>query len=360
MNGVNKGDQIDKFVKGLNMEKYGVVRIDWIINNEIRGLQGNYPWDNHRNWEIESYTSSGIVLEQLPERDESPIASLARYCLNNNISGRDYYFPREDTSVNKPEPFAERLEKLDLNNTEDRSINNGSKEKESTNNNSKPNEDENDEAKFIRLQGAYVKNLQNASKKHFENTSMPPIQSVVISPIITKSIISSTNILAAYIIITSTWSKEALCNNEEFRFDIQALKYACMSEVNTELSKRFFEKIGKESIRAAKAAIMSRNMSHNLGSHVMAYLKQDLADVQDILRSEVLRNLEFNSGDHQNLELPFLVGLGRFISYLQERQDFIATVCTDYIPYSSPVNFKDSIYDELNPDYRSIRHPDRK
>lgn len=152
----------------------------------------------------------------------------------------------------------------------------------------------------------------------------------------------------------------------------------------------------KEATKAAKAAIMSRNMSHNLGSHVMAYLKQKLNSVEDIVREKTLadliyvvddKNCKFNDGFTNSLrttlannltgttasqpnliattdittkiELPFLVGLGKFVNYLQERQDFIATVATNYIPYSSPVNFKDYIYDELTPDLRQIRHSDR-
>jgi hypothetical protein len=142
---------------------------------------------------------------------------------------------------------------------------------------------------------------------------------------------------------------------------------------DTEIAQR------KTAIASAKAAIMSRNMSHNLGSHVMAYLKQHLNSVQDMVRDNVLDSFIKATDDlttpagvqewfdqFQNKQkglndvaLPFLVGLGRFISYLQERQDFIATIATDYIPYFSTVNFKDFIYDELNPDKRYKRHPDR-
>lgn len=143
------------------------------------------------------------------------------------------------------------------------------------------------------------------------------------------------------------------------------------------------EKALKSATKTAKSAIMSRNMSHNLGSHVMAYLKQHLNSVHNIIVDNVLANLVNNtklfctteckhinhisSDDYtkkaceqlENVALPFLVGLGKFVSYLQERQDFIATIATDYIPYYSEVNFKDSIYDELNPDLRYKRHLDR-
>lgn len=137
------------------------------------------------------------------------------------------------------------------------------------------------------------------------------------------------------------------------------------------------EKARKEALKSARSAIMSRNMSHNLGSHVMSYLKQSLSSVQRILddrllallfenNEDMLRNvrdelsIRIRNDNDEKGALPFLVGLGKFISYLQERQDFIATIATDYIPYLSTVNLKDFIYDELNPDKRYERHKDRK
>ena len=124
----------------------------------------------------------------------------------------------------------------------------------------------------------------------------------------------------------------------------------------------------KEAVKSAKAAIMSRNMSHNIGSHVMSYLKQHLGSVKDIVTDGILSDLINGENElakklentTENTTLPFLMGLGHFISYLQERQDFIATIATDYIPYFGNVNFKDAIYDELNPDKRALRHSDRK
>lgn len=128
-------------------------------------------------------------------------------------------------------------------------------------------------------------------------------------------------------------------------------------------------KIKSESIKSAKAAIMSRNMSHNLGSHVMFYIKQKLQSVSKIVNNNVLHNIiPSNLEDiniktitdkiaaNKDVELPFLVGLGRFINYLQERQDYIATVATNYIPARSTISFKDFIYDELKPDLRYERH----
>lgn len=122
-----------------------------------------------------------------------------------------------------------------------------------------------------------------------------------------------------------------------------------------------------ESLKSAKAAIMSRNMSHNLGSHVMFYIKQKLQSVSKIVDNKVLDNIIPGNiekiddiiariKENKDIELPFLVGLGRFINYLQERQDYIATVATDYIPANSTISFKDFVYDELKPDLRYERH----
>lgn len=149
---------------------------------------------------------------------------------------------------------------------------------------------------------------------------------------------------------------------------VRLVSYNYLFNLGLELQR----KARREAIKSAKAAIMSRNMSHNLGSHVMAYLKQQLGSVTAILNkenkvlaellpSEITINGEkvkideavFASND---VELPFLVGLGRFIGYLQERQDYVATISTDYIPYGAPVNLKDAVYDELNPDLRYLRH----
>ena len=122
------------------------------------------------------------------------------------------------------------------------------------------------------------------------------------------------------------------------------------------------EKARQEAVKSAKAAIMSRNMSHNLGSHVMAYLKNDLRSVPAIFESDVLSKLYpesiqgLSQASLKEVEMPFLIGLGAFIGYLQERQDYIATIASSYIPSFSPVNFKDAVYDELNPDLRFERH----
>jgi hypothetical protein len=65
---------------------------------------------------------------------------------------------------------------------------------------------------------------------------------------------------------------------------------------------------------AATAAIMSRNMSHNIGSHVLVGLDQHL----------IAKNAEETS---------------RLVSYLQQRMDFVARVATEWPAWREPVFF---------------------
>ena len=139
-------------------------------------------------------------------------------------------------------------------------------------------------------------------------------------------------------------------NEQLYRFNFTDVNYLLAQD-----------RIIAEATKAAKTAIMARNMSHNLGSHVLAYLKEHLRSVKDMTDSHALYELVSDEGvkNSTDVNLPFMVGMGKFLSYLQERQDFIADVATDYFPTAMALNLKDDIYDELNPDKRSERHPDR-
>ncbi len=151
-----------------------------------------------------------------------------------------------------------------------------------------------------------------------------------------------------------------------FDYIIKSYTYNLLSSVTFD----FWKKAEREAIKSAKAAIMARNMSHNLGSHVMFYIKQKLDNAKKIYDTNVLANIcpagntsitneHVRDLTNGKIELPFLVGLGRFMNYLQERQDYIATIATDYIPANSTISFKDFIYDELKPDLRYKRHKER-
>lgn len=143
----------------------------------------------------------------------------------------------------------------------------------------------------------------------------------------------------------------------------------------------FIKESRKQAKKAAKAGIVSRNMSHNLGSHVLSYLhtrlKEDntVYEIKESLLLEAFTNTKISPSEPQ-LEItfptffrdkvsfdfsdkrkkPFIFGLSSFVSYLQDRQDFIATIATSYNPFLSTVNFKDFIFDEINLDYKQKRH----
>lgn len=96
-----------------------------------------------------------------------------------------------------------------------------------------------------------------------------------------------------------------------------------------------------EATKSAISAIMSRNMSHNLGSHYMYYTKAYL--------ESVATNVDNNIS-------PDIRGAAKVLGYVQARMDYLATVISnDKYPYGA-VNFKSQLYDELTIDDFSHRH----
>ncbi len=101
------------------------------------------------------------------------------------------------------------------------------------------------------------------------------------------------------------------------------------------------ENARREAIKSAIAAIMSRNMSHNLGSHYLYYTKNHLERLANELSNE---------------QSPDIRGAARVLGYTQARMDYLATIISnDKYPYGA-VNFKSQIFDELTIDSFSKRH----
>lgn len=95
-----------------------------------------------------------------------------------------------------------------------------------------------------------------------------------------------------------------------------------------------------ESVKSSVAAIMSRNMSHNLGSHYLYYTKTQLASLAD-------KQEQFG---------PDIRGAAKVLGYMQARMDYLATIVSgDKYPYGG-VFFKGQIFDELTIDDFSKRH----
>ena len=100
----------------------------------------------------------------------------------------------------------------------------------------------------------------------------------------------------------------------------------------------------KESLKSAVSAIMTRNMSHNLGSHYLYYTKMQL------------EQLAKESGKYG----PDIRGAAKVMGYMQGRMDYLATLISgERYPYGC-VNFKSQIYDELTIDDFSKRHFKKK
>jgi len=107
---------------------------------------------------------------------------------------------------------------------------------------------------------------------------------------------------------------------------------------------KFAEEAKNQAIRVAVAAIMSRNMSHNLGSHLITNTKNYFGRMGD---------------EHKDPQLAAdLRGIRHLLQYMQERMDYIATITSgDPYPLGS-LNFKAQLFDELTIDDFSKRHND--
>ena len=116
---------------------------------------------------------------------------------------------------------------------------------------------------------------------------------------------------------------------------------------------------------AGAVAIISRNISHNVGSHVMSYQKYMLNDPRLILANRVLGDLvqRHSSGvyhidpryveaaegmytldyDRRQFKLPYLTAKGHFDGYLQGRHDYIGAVASDTTFYYGAVNLREEV-----------------
>lgn len=105
-------------------------------------------------------------------------------------------------------------------------------------------------------------------------------------------------------------------------------------------SKDVFIKLKQSQIKSAIAAIMSRNMSHNIGSHVITNTKA---------------HIERLAHTNTNIQ-PDLLGLSKLMHYIQERQDFISVLAAGEQYAKGPVNLKNHIFDYIAYDGPPSRH----
>lgn len=132
-------------------------------------------------------------------------------------------------------------------------------------------------------------------------------------------------------------------NSEECYYFTQ-VRVRALRDIVSIIRTRYISDIaGKnqyESLKSAVAAIMSRNMSHNLGSHYLYYTKSYLED------------LAASSGRIG----PDIKGAAKVLGYMQARMDYLATIISNDKYPNGAVNFKSQIYDELTVDDFSKRH----
>ena len=110
--------------------------------------------------------------------------------------------------------------------------------------------------------------------------------------------------------------------------------------IRTRYTYDLIQKNKWEALKSAVSAIMSRNMSHNLGSHYLYYTKTYLEDLAN--NSESLG--------------PDIRGAAKVLGYMQARMDYLATVISNDRYPNGAVNFKSQLYDELTVDDFSKRH----
>ena len=144
--------------------------------------------------------------------------------------------------------------------------------------------------------------------------------------------------------------------------------YYFMGLIEVNQVKEIERRVRPRTERAAAASIMARNISHNIASHVLSYIKNILGSESIILDNGVLDNIvtklgkdkwTFNSAildevdqthyagnktiSLKKLETPYLRALGNLLGYFQERQDYIGIIASGWHHYSGAVNLKETI-----------------
>jgi predicted RNA-binding protein len=127
-----------------------------------------------------------------------------------------------------------------------------------------------------------------------------------------------------------------------------ALNRYCQELLYALLIIQLFQEIKQNAIKSAIAAIMSRNMSHNLGSHVFFYTRQELLKIYD-------KQKDIKTSDAKE-NASMVKGIAWFLHYVQERQDFIANINSGDEFIFGPLNFKQDVIDEITPDGVDYRH----
>jgi len=153
--------------------------------------------------------------------------------------------------------------------------------------------------------------------------------------------------------------KDTVSNDSDVRAIVEHLRtFLSLGGVHDEMVTRVTEVIRKHSVRAAVAAIMGRNMSHNIGSHVLSYLSDEYLTPDEYLKSllSIMQESSIKSIDEyleSDASGKIIYSLG-FYKYLQGRSDFIAEISTGRPIWATQMRLiKDVIDPFVYSDYRT-------
>lgn len=130
--------------------------------------------------------------------------------------------------------------------------------------------------------------------------------------------------------------------------DLEKEKLTFFKQINYNLSNKIAinlanRRIKLANIKSAIAAIMSRQTSHNLGSHVVPGTRFDIRNMIQEIANVPYKDIE---------------GISRLLQYIQERMDFISMIVNidEKDKLKSCLNLKAHVLDEIAMDGPAIRH----
>lgn len=188
----------------------------------------------------------------------------------------------------------------------------------------------------------YLKDIQESENKSIDQAIWSKICSFIS---IAKELYTKKGIQKSYYYCTKSNINGILSNYSILFGTLTKLESAELQTITCLLSSCTVDdavrRISIESIKSAKAAIMSRNMSHNLGSHYIANTKNYISNLANAKNDSDLR------------------GLTHLLQYIQERMDYIATVISNDVYPLGALNIKSQIFDELTIDDCGERHGEK-
>jgi hypothetical protein len=304
--------------------KAGVVRYDILYNNPV-----NQQWSSRDNrilkdWKEKQFTNStqsandiydDLIRTIMNKYNRAAIDFLSSYY--NNLNDLKTTIEQQGIPIWHKESSAKQSSIIYSNNWEDLFPS-----AEDKKNNIDIKRSDTDLADFKSIQDTLCDEMFNKTD----------VSGVYICPSFMEY--QNKTILTSYVVVISVKPIDITVANNLI---VQLGNYTA-SFATKKIVEIFTNIIKQESIKSAVAAIMSRNMSHNLGSHLITNTKNYLSK-----RAEQEND-------------PDLRGISHLLQYIQERMDYIATVTSgDKYPMAA-LNVRTQLFDELNIDYKGKRH----